>query len=73
VRVLQIVLVGAAAGIVCGVFTLMLELAVLMTRISAVQSNGDGGLGAVSTASWAPVATLVGFLLGALWQYRRSA
>jgi len=73
VRVLQILLVGAAAGIVCGVFTLLLELAALMTQISAVRNDGAGGLGAVSTASWAPVAALVGFLLGALWQYRRSS
>jgi hypothetical protein len=73
VRLLQIVLVGAAAGIVCGVFTLMLELAVLMARVSAVHNDGAGGLGAVSTASWAPIVALVGFLLGALWQYRRSS
>lgn len=72
-RVLQIALVGAATGIVCGVFTLMLELAVLMTRISSAQHDGGGGLGAVSASSWAPVAAVVGFLLGALWQYRRSA
>ena len=70
-RVLQIVLVGAAAGIVCAVFTLLLELAVLMARISAVQTDG-GGLGAASVVSWAPVAAIVGFLLGALWQYRRT-
>ena len=72
-RVLQIVLVGAAAGIVLGVVTLMLELAVLMTRVAAGQGDAGAGLGAVSMASWAPVTTLVGFLLGALWQYRRSS
>ena len=72
-RGLQIVLVGAAAGIVCGVFTLMIELAVLMTRAAAGQGDGGAGLGAVSVTSWAPVTTLVGFLLGALWQYRRSS
>ena len=68
-RLLQIVLVGAAAGIVSGVVTLMIELAVLMTRAG----DGSAGLGAVSSISWAPVTTLVGFLLGALWQYRRSS
>jgi hypothetical protein len=73
VRLLQIVLVGAAAGIVCGVLTLMVELAVLMTRAAAGPGDGGAGLGAVSVTSWAPVTTLVGFLLGALWQYRRSA
>jgi hypothetical protein len=72
VGLLRILLVGAAAGIVCGVFTLMLELAVLMTRMAAGQGEGSAGLGAVSMASWAPVTALVGFLLGALWQYRRS-
>ena len=71
-RVLQILLVGAAAGIVSGVFTLLIELTVLMTQVSAGQSGGGAGLGAVSMTSWAPVTTLVGFLFGALWQYRRS-
>ena len=69
---LQIVLMGAAAGIVCGVFTLMLELASLMVRVSSAQAAG-GGLGAASVSSWAPITALVGFLLGGLWQYRRSA
>jgi hypothetical protein len=73
VRVLQIVLVGAAAGIVCGVLTLMIELAVLLMRAAAEQGGGSAGLGAVSMGSWAPITTLVGFLLGALWQYRRSS
>ena len=72
-RVLQIVLVGAAAGIVCGVFTLMLELAALMAQVSSAQNGAGGGRGAASISSWAPVAALVGFLLGALWQYRRSS
>ena len=71
-RVLQIVLMGAAVGIVCGVFTLMVELAILMMKMSAIQSEGAGGLGAASVASWAPVTTLVGFCLGALWQFKRS-
>lgn len=70
---LQIVLVGAAAGIVCGVLTLMIELGVLMTRAAAGQGDGGAGLGAVSMTSWAPITALVGFLLGALWQYRRSS
>lgn len=72
-RGLQIVLVGAAAGIVCGVFTLILELTALMTRAAAGQGVGGAGLGAASITSWAPITTLVGFLLGALWQYRRSS
>ena len=72
-RVLQIVLVGAAAGIVLGVFTLMLELAGLMMQASGLQRDGAGGLGAVSVTSWAPISALVGFVLGALWQYRRSS
>jgi hypothetical protein len=68
--VLQIVLMGAAAGIVFGVFTLMLELAGLMIQVS---NRTEAGLGAASVTSWAPISALVGFVLGALWQYRRSA
>jgi hypothetical protein len=51
---LQIVLVGAAAGIVCGVFTLMLELAALMAQVSSAAEWRGGGLGAASISSWAP-------------------
>lgn len=72
-RVLQIVLMGAAGAVVCGVLTLMAELAWLMVEVSKIQSDGGGGLGVSSMASWAPVAALVGFVLGALWQYRRTA
>ena len=72
-RVLQIVLVGAAAGIVFGVFTMMVELAGLMMQVSSLQRDGAGGLGAASATSWAPITALVGFVLGALWQYRRSS
>jgi hypothetical protein len=72
-RVLQIFLMGAAVGIVCGVFALMVELAVLMTRVSSAMSDTGGGLGATSIRSWAPETALVGFVLGALWQYRRTS
>ena len=72
-RLLQILLMGAAVGILFGVFTLMVELAILMMQISSIQSDGGGGLGATSFASWAPVTTIAGFVLGAFWQYRRTS
>jgi hypothetical protein len=72
VRTARIILVGAATGIVLGLLTLLVEFGLLMSEATSIMAGQDSGLGASSRITVAPYVTLVGFLLGALWQYKRS-
>ena len=72
-RTARIVIVGAAIGITCGVLSLLLEFGLLMAEATSMMNNPDAaGLGAASRITFAPYVSLAGFILGALWQYRRS-
>ena len=72
-RTARIILVGAATGIVCGLLTLLIEFGLLMSEATSIMTGQDsGGLGASSRITVTPYVTLVAFLLGALWQYKRS-
>jgi hypothetical protein len=70
-RLVRVLLVGAAAGIVCGVLTLIVELGLLMMKVARL-ADESGSAGLVSHTPVAPYVALAAFLVGALWQYRRS-
>jgi hypothetical protein len=71
-KVARIILVGAAVGNTCGVLTLLIELGLLMAEATSMMNRPDAaGLGAASRITFAPYVALAGFILGALWQYRR--
>jgi hypothetical protein len=73
-RVVKIVLVGLAWGGAAGVLSLVVEIALLVSPLyfQFAANEGSGGLGAVSAPIIAPYVAMLGFVVGAWRQFRRS-
>jgi hypothetical protein len=74
IRPLKVVIIGGALGLAAGVLSAVVEFAILSARAYAEMQHDDaGGLGAVSAPLYAPYVALIGFIVGAVWQFRRSS